>query len=485
MKKLWLRDVYCATPRRWQQICFFLTGLFVISAYLRISASPSGPGLARQTEQIGKGLRFAEEFRARGYAAFDFLLHPLPLSTGITSGTNLGEFPLLSLLSGLFHAGTLDPWIGVFLTCAFLLALNLYVAYVELPKLLAAWGAQIAKPFCLLLWLGSAAIASNLGVVLADGFALPLAALGIARILANDKKFAAPLGILALNVAIATSPALCLTIALVGLAAFFRADLRPRRPALLAASALSLSLPLWWYFVHAPGAAFTSAHIPNGLGLSGLAHVLWRELHVSQFPIYLGLPIILIGFYLREWLVLALFAAALGLSAASTSLSGALQGMPLAGATLFAVLALARILGATSGHKFLRPILLACLVWGSLYSVRTNIWVAGRASQHGKISPWDFARAARPEIPVSYRLITDDASQPTKLMLLGRSGASEGSAVFTACNEAAYASLPLALVSDSPPPLGQVLCGGRPREIRHVIASGMKWYITLLPAPAL
>ncbi|RZA01177.1 MAG: hypothetical protein EOP11_17605 [Proteobacteria bacterium] len=478
MRKLWLRNVYCATPRRWEQICFFLTGLFVISAYLRISVSPSGAQVARQTETIGAGLRFAEEFRARGYPALDYFLHPVALGGGASAASIHDGLPLLGVIGGFFQAGSPDPWIGVFLTSAFLLAFHLYVAYAELPKLLAAWGAQISRPLCLPLWLSSAAIANLTTVITPESLALPLLVLGAARILTGSKFRDTALGIIWLSLSIASCPALAPGIALVALAPALRESYTKRAPSLLAACALSFVLPIWWHFINASGSLY-----PPAINPAALAKLLTREVQFTQLPYFLGILTLLIGFYLREWCAIFLFLAALLFSAIAAGPMAALQGAPLAGASLLAVITLARILGATSGHRFLRPILLAAIVWGALFSVRTNIWISGRASQHGKLEPWAFARAARPDIPPGFHVITDDAFPTTKLMLLGRSGKAAGADVYTTCSEASYAALPLALISDRPPPLGQVLCGGRPREIRHVIASGMKWYITLLPAP--
>lgn len=494
LQKLWLPDLSCATPRRFRQAAFVLAALFVATSAWRFLVNPSGGHVHRQSDTMGMALRFAEEFRHRGLAALDFFLYPRILSSGPFNGINATEFPLLNVIGGFFHLTAEDPFVGFFLTGTFILLVNLYVAYVEFPKLLEAWGVKLEAPVAMLVWLSTAAVASQTNIIMPEGLSIPLAVAAAARILdpkARTRNIA--LGILLANLALAIKPTAVFTLGAVVFAPLFRERYAKRAPALLAATALCFLFPGWWFGVQAKvinaaangPTAFAPANLQLvqnlvNLGPKNIAHLFLQEPYQGQLPMFVGWLFVLAGIFLKEWWAVALYFLALFGSFALGGNAVLWHGYYLVGACGFALLLMGRVLGASGRHRYLRWAALACVVWGVLFEIRINIWVAGRASHHGKLKPYEFGRAVRPEIPAGYAIITDDDNYPKKLLLLGRSGEDAGGRVYTACDQAYYAGQALALVSDAPPPLGQAICGGRPREIRHVMSGGMKWYITLI-----
>jgi len=494
-KKFWLRDVYCATPRRFDQAALVLAAFFVATCAMRFLVNPSGGHEHRQSDTMGMALRFAEEFRLRGLAALDFFLYPRIISSGLLDGINASEFPLLNVIGGFLHLTSADPFVGFFLTGAAILAFNLYVGFIEFPKLLQAWGAHLSRPLALLLWLCTPALSSQTNVIMPEGIAFPLMVFGAARILNANGRFAQlALGIALCNLGLSVKPTVVFVLGAVLFAPLVRERFRKLWPSLAAATMLSFLLPAWWYGVQSKAIAaiaqgpqvfapakFLPLQNLSNLGFGGVLNLLAREPYQGQLPMFVGWILMIAALYLGEWIPVLLYLLAIFGAAILGGTAVPMHGYYLIGVCYFSLLVVARMLGASAGKRALRYVGLACAVWGVLFSARTNIWVAGRTSQHGKLDPWAFGRAARPEIPPGYALITDDGPYPQKLLIVGRHGESAGADVFTACEKAGYAQLPLAILSSNPPPLGQVLCGGRAREIRHVIAAGMKWYITLIP----
>jgi hypothetical protein len=179
---------------------------------------------------------------------------------------------------------------------------------------------------------------------------------------------------------------------------------------------------------------------------------------------------------LKEWRAVALYGVAL---LAAISLDGSHifpHGYYFIGTSIFAIVLMARVLTglwSKPAHTFM----LALLFWGVLFNIRGNVWIWARDSEYWKIDHWKTGTIARETIPPSYHLITDDGAYPLKMLYIGRSGTAHRPAT-ELCNQGAYASIPLAIVTDQPLP--SPLCPGRKVEIKSVRTSFEKWLVVLV-----
>ncbi len=482
---------------RLNYLSFSLTGIFILTSIQRFWVHPSGGHTHRQADTIGLSIAFAEQFRDRGFAALDFLLYPRVLQRGLLDGINASEFPLLNVVGGVGFLLSSNPWIGVFFTSLWILVLNLYTAYFCLPKLLKAWRVEVNPAFCLLFWLTGGTLASQTHAIMPEGIAFPLVIMGIVQFLETKKKFLKfTLGVVLCSLGIAAKPTVVIALGAVAVLPFLLNEYKTQWKTLLLGCLLSVFFPAWWYTVHARHilsiaqgpqifalADFNPLAKLHDVGWSGLFSLLRREPYQGQLPIFVGWFFVGAGLLLGEWIPVTLYLLSL---VAATSLDGVhiyVHSYYFIGTCVFAMILMARVLGAVQSRRHLKTLTLIFIAWGVLYSIRGNVWIWGRDSKYWRVSLWDMGAEVRKVIASHsdshYHLITDDGYYPKKLIYVGRSGTSANSRVYETCNQPQYSGRQLVIVSDRPPP-STPLCGGRPFDTHVAETSFAKWYITLV-----
>ena len=438
-------------------------------------------------------IEFAEQIRERGLAALDFLIYPRVLQRGLLDGINASEFPLLNVVGGGGFLISSNPWIGVFFTSLLVLLLNLYAAYFCLPKLLKAWKVEVNAVFCLLFWLAGGTLASQVSTIMPEGIAFPLVIVGIVQFLEFKRKFRRfALGVVLCSLGIAAKPTVVIALGAVAVLPLLLNEYRAQWKKILLGCVLSVLFPAWWYTVHARHilsfaqgpqifalAGFNPFTKLNEVGWNGLFSLLRREPYQGQLPMFVGWFFIIAGLLLGEWIPVTLYLLSL---VAATSLDGAhiyVHGYYFIGTCVFAMILMARVLGAVQNRRHLTALTIVFLAWGVLFNIRGNVWVWARDSQYWRVNLWNMGVEARKVIDSNHHLITDDGPYPQKLLFIGRSGTAAGSGVYEACNQPQYAGRHLAIVSDSPPP-STALCGGRPLDTKTAETSFAKWYVTLV-----
>ncbi|MGK5085591.1 hypothetical protein WDW37_20065 [Bdellovibrionota bacterium FG-1] len=492
--KIALTSYALPTSRRLSILGVSLALLFSVTAIQRFWVHPSGGHTHRQAVTIGMSIAFAEEVRARGLAALDFLIYPRVLERGLLDGINASEFPLLNVITGPFFLIS-TPWVGVFLTSLMILLFNLYVAYVYLPRFLRAWNVEVSGPICLLLWLTGATLATQVNTIMPEGFAFPLVVMGMVQLLeSQNKKSQFVAGVVLCTLGIAVKPTVVVSLGAIAVLPWLVRERKAQWKALLFGCVLSVVFPGWWYAIHAKTilsfaqgpqvfmlADFNPLKKLGEVGFSGLAFLLRREPYQGELPIFVGWFFVIAGWVLGEWKVVGLYFLSL---IAATSLDGPhiyVHYYYFIGTCIFAIVLMARVMAALQPHRFFKTLAIVFLAWGVAYNIRGNVWVWARDSRYWKVNFWDMGRQAASEIDRSDHLITDDTPFPLKLLWIGRSGTAAGGQVYEVCNQAQYSRLPLVLVSDVRPPFPGVeapLCGGRPVEYRTVETPFAKWYVT-------
>jgi hypothetical protein len=437
-------------------------------------------------------IELAEQIRERGLAALDFLIYPRVLERGLLDGINASEFPVLNVLG--LPGFLISPWVGVFFTASLLLLLNLYAAYACLPKLLRAWGVEVDGFVCLLLWFAGGTLASQANTIMPEGLAFPLVVAGIVQLLEagnNLRRFS--LAILLCTLGIAAKPTVVITLGAAAALPLLVDRHRPQWKWVFAGCFLSVLFPGWWYGVHAKHilsfaqgpqvfalADFNPILKLKQVGWDGLYSMLRREPYQGQLPMFVGWFFIAAGLVLGEWIPVVLYLLSL---VAATSLDGPhiyVHGYYFIGTCVFSIILMARVLGAVQSRRFLATLTIVLIAWGVLFNVRGNVWIWARDSQYWKVNLWAMGAEARKVVGSEYHLIADDGPYPLKLLFIGRSGTDAGAQVYQACNRPQYVGRPLALISDSPPPAGAALCGGRSQETKIAETSFGEWYVTLV-----
>jgi hypothetical protein len=474
---------------------WILAGLFAIISVQRFWVHPSGGHVHRQSDTIGMSIEFAEQIKERGLVALDFLIYPRVLQRGLLDGINASEFPLLNAVGSPGFLMSMNPWIGVFLTSLMVLAFNFCVAYFFLPKLLKAWSVEATGPICLLLWLAGGTLASQTNVIMPEGVAFPLVLAGMVQLLeSRGRVFSIGFGALLCSLGVAAKPTAVIALGAIVVLPLLREERRSQWKPIIIGSAISLIFPAWWYTVHARHllriaqgpqifalAGFNPIQKLAEVGWSGLFFLLRREPYQGQFPMFVGWFFVVAGLFLGEWIPVVLYFLSL---LAAISLDGAhiyVHMYYFIGTCVFAMILMARVLGAAQGRRFLSTLTVVFLAWGVVYNIRGNIWVWARDSQYWKVNFWSMGAEARKIIHRNYHLITDDGVYPQKLLFIGRSGTAAGSKVYKVCQEPQFAGLSLAIVSDDPPPGASGPCGARQFNTRYVETNYAKWYITLVP----
>jgi hypothetical protein len=470
-----------------------LSAILALTAIQRAWVHPSGGHTHRQADTIGMSIAFAEQVRERGIAAFDFLLYPRILQKGVFDGINVAEFPLLNVAGGPGFLFSSSPLAGVILTIILILSLNLWVAYRDLPTLLKSWGVRVSPSLGLALWLTSSTIGSQTSVIMPEGVALPLVVSGMARIItANQRAYQLALGILLCNLGIAVKPTAAIALGAIAFLPFVFKNLRPKAPEILACTVLSLVFPAWWYTLHAKDivsfaqgpqifalAAFHPFDKLGELGLRDFLFLLGRETCCGQYPFYFGWFFIGTALALKEWLLVLIYFLSL---LAAIALDGGhifAHAYYFIGSSIFAMILMARVLGALENRKRLKTITLILLTWGVLYTIRGNLWVWSVDSQYWQRNYWSMGTEARTMIDDRAHIITDDGQYPLKLLFIGRSGSHRHDGTYRACNEPQFLRRPLTFVSDTPPPV-QPFCGTRRIERKQVKTGFAIWYVTLV-----
>jgi hypothetical protein len=437
-------------------------------------------------------IEFAEQIRERGLAALDFLVYPRVLQRGLLDGINASEFPLLNVVGGVGFLISSNPWVGVFFTSLLILLFNLYAAYLCLPKLLKAWKVEVSAMLCLLFWLAGGTLASQANTVMPEGIAFPLVVAGIIQFLeSKNKLFRFALGVVLCSLGIAAKPTVVIVLGAVAVLPLLLNEYKAQWKTIFLGCALSVLFPAWWYTVHAKHilsiaqgpqifalAGFNPLAKLSEVGWSGLFWLLWREPYQGQLPMFVGWFFIVAGLLLGEWIPVTLYLLSL---VAATSLDGAhiyVHGYYFIGTCIFAMILMARVLGAVQSRRHLTTLTIAFLTWGVLFNIRGNVWIWARDSQYWRLNRWSMGVEVRNFIDSNHHLITDDGPYPQKLLFIGRSGTAAGSGVYEVCNQPQYAGVQLAIVSDSPPSIA--LCGGRQLDTKIAETSFAKWYVTLV-----
>jgi hypothetical protein len=469
----------------------FALGTFVISSLLRFFVHPSGGHVHRQSDTIGMSLEFAERIREVGISALDFIFYPRILQRGLLDGINAAEFPLLNILGAPAFLISSNPQYGVFFSALLILGLNLFAAYFYLPRLLKAWKLSISPQMSLLLWFTSGTLANQTHTVMPEGFAFPLMVMGMVELLEfrNRARFFGAAVLCGL--AVAVKPTVVLSLGALAALPIFIPNYKRHWKQILLGLGISLIFPAWWYTMHAHSIlsfaegpqifALATLNPFKKLGEVGVSGILWligREIHTGQFPFLVGWFFIGLAIYFREWILLGLYLLSL---VAAVSLDGA-HIIPhryyFIGTSMFSILLMAKLLGTMEKNRRLKLITVSLLVWGVLFNSRINFWVWGRESQLGNIDYWRMGSQARGAIAPQYHLVTDDPVYPQKLLYIGRSG-TLGTDVYATCTTPLYSQIPLALVSNTPPPKKD-FCHGRKLVRTEIETSFAKWYITLV-----
>ncbi len=493
-KKRIIKASKILSSKELERICFVLIAIFFVFAVLRIWVHPSGGHTHRQSDTIGMSISFAEQVRERGWDALDFLIYPRVLQRGLLDGINASEFPLLNVVCGFGFLLSSNPWVGVFLSSLMILALNLYVAFVYLPKLLRAWNVEVSSSVCLLIWFAGGTLAGQSNVVMPEGIAFPMMILGAVQLLeVNQRLSRFALGILLCSLGIATKPTVILVLGAVVALPLLVHERRTQWKSLLTGCTLSLLFPSWWYVIHAKKilniaqgpqifalAGFHPLEKLQEVGFKNILWLMWREPQQGQFPMFFGWFFIAAAIALGEWVPVVLYLLSL---IVAVSLDGAhiyAHYYYFIGTSIFSILLMARILGAAQDRGgYLKTLIVILLGWGVVYNVRSNIWVWGVDYRHGQ-AMWNLGAQARKIINPSDHLITDDDMYPYKMLLMGRSGTAANSHVYQICNRPQFAERPLAIVSETPPPEVPPLCSGRPHEFKSIEINSSKWYVTLI-----
>ncbi len=472
-----------------------LTGVFAVTSVQRFWVHPSGGHTHRQSDTIGMSVAFAEQVRERGLKAIDFLIYPRILQHGFRDGINASEFPLLNVIGGIGFLIGSNPWVGVFLSSLLILLINIYVAYTHLPKLLRAWNIEVSGAACLLLWFAGGTLASQANIVMPEGIAFPLVIAGVVHFLQARNRLPLAWGVLLCSLGIAAKPTVVIVLGAVLVLPKLTRKYRTQWKTLLLGCVLSIIFPTWWYTSHtkhilsfAEGpqifalASFNPIGNLNEVGMNGLISLLRREPHQGQLPMFVGWFFMITALALGEWIPVVLYLLSLVFAVSLDGTHIYVHDYYFIGTCVFAMILMARVLGAVQKHHYLKILTVIFLTWGVLFNIRSNVWIWARDSQYWKVNFWDMGAESRKVINKNYHIITDDTAYPQKLLFIGRSGTAASGSVYQVCNQSPYSKYSLAIVSDSSPPQNINLCGGRPLEFKTVETSFAKWYITLIPA---
>jgi hypothetical protein len=474
------------------RLSWLLIAVFVASSLQRFVVHPSGGHTHRQADTIGMSMMFAEDIKARGLGALDFVMYPKVLQRGLQDGINASEFPLLNVITGPFFL-LRSPVTGVFLASLLVLLLNLWTACTYLPRHLRFWNVQIDSTTALLIWLCAGTVASQSNVMMPEGVALPLVLIGMTLILESGSNWKRLLlGIVICNLGIATKPTVAVAVAALPALAVLVREQHHRAIKLLLATGACLLFPAYWYLPHAKHVLsiaqgpqiFALAHFDpidsfRQVGWRGLIGLLRREPYQGQFPMFVGWVWITAALYLGEWAPVLLYFTAL---IAAISLDGAhifVHTYYFIGTSLFAIVIMARALARATERRRVHALLLTLTFWGVLFNIRGNVWVWARDSDYWRIDHWKTGSIARDMIPASYHLVTDDGAYPLKMLYIGRSGTAANGSALDVCNHDPYRSIPLAIVTSRSPLPGQI-CAGRKIELKVAETPFERWSVILV-----
>ncbi len=371
--------------------------LFFFSCLLRMTASPTGGHVHRQSDTIGMSVAFANEIKSRGVAALEFLAYPKILQSGLSKGPVASEFPLTNLLTGPFFL-LRNPQMGIILGSFLILVLNLGVAGLVFPEFLSYFGLTIRPTLSMLLWFTGSTLSIQTYEIMPEGVGFPLSILGLTLVLSNRAKI---LGIFLLNIAIASKPTLVVVLPVVFLLPNFFHELRnnpKENTKRLATLAISLIFPIYWYVFHNPyifnhsdapqifkQAALNPIKNLKELGWEGLFALIVREPNEGQFPNFLGLIILGLGLYMRQWLTIIVYLVMIVFVGALDGRHGLIHSYYFIGLAIYAMLLMAKLSEnfETIKQRWIPRVWVGFLMWGLLFNIRTNIWFWARTTDLG------------------------------------------------------------------------------------------------------
>jgi hypothetical protein len=289
------------------------------------------------------------------------------------------------------------------------------------------------------------------------------------------------IGVFLSNIAIAMKPTVTVAFSALPLLGLCIKQHRPIFFKLLAATATALIMPAYWYSVHSKQ-ILSVGHGPQifaiarldvmtrirEVGPSGFWMLFKREPYQGQLTMFTGWLWIIMAFFLREWIPVALYFLGLFLAIALDGSHIFDHGYYFIGACIFSMLIMASVLSKTKrGWHILATLL---LLGGVLYNDRVNIWVWARESHNGAVSYWRMGDQARALIPKDYQLITDDKYYPIKLLYLGRSGMMGAEHALENCN--GFRKGNVAMITDASA-VSSTLCPGHSTRV-YRIRSGLE-----------
>jgi hypothetical protein len=193
---------------------------------------------------------------------------------------------------------------------------------------------------------------------------------------------------------------------------------------------------------------------------------------------FVGWYFVVAGLFVGEWVLVAAYLLSI---IAATSLDGShifVHGYYFIGTCAFSLVLMARVMGGVTDRFHLKTLTFVLIAWGVLFNIRGNVWIWARDSEYWKVDYWRMGAEARKTIGDGFHLVTDDGANPLKLIYMGRSGTNSAAGVYQTCEKPQYQAIPLALISDLPPP--PALCGGRKIDRRQLETPFAKWYITIV-----
>ncbi len=444
----------------WKVFSRLILIVFILSGVGRAWYNPSGAHGTRQVDTAGLSLALAHDYKAEGMRAFaKTMLYPRVLQRGLSSGINAAEFPLLNLITAPFFL--INPHWGNFLSCIFVLALNLIVAAFTFHRLLKLWNRELPRWLSPLLYFSVGSISFQAGILMPEGLAFPLLIIGAMELCEFLKTKLYPkalLGTVFLSLSVAVKPMASIGLLILMLFPWIDTRLRTNHKfsvSFYLAILISLIFPGWWYGIHAQElsrltdgirvflkADFAPLTKLQEVGLMSSFKLIWRQLNsdTGQWALYSA-------FF---WLPLALFFAPIEFGVlilsfvAVIALGGAhiwVHFYYFFGAALCSLMVLAKIVRQTFYKPVLGTFCILLLSWGVLYGVRTNIWVMARTPNW-----WPFADSLRRSLPVETHLVTDDFEDATHLLFMGRPGTIAGQSILTICKAEPYRSRRLALL---------------------------------------
>lgn len=398
--------------------------VMVAALYRAYSVGPSGAHMHRQTDTLGMSMALADRVREFGVGEWlSVFAYPRVLQNGPFDGVVASEFQLLSFLTSPFFLVD-TPRVGFTLSILLLLSIQLYA----IRRFLRTASDQ--PGFHQLIYVySSVGIAYYLLSFLPEALGFPLALLGVAYF--REHRYLR--SILTFSLAVLVKPVFVVVFFAI---LFERSEtgwprITRKRWAYAVSALACVSGAIWYgYYTGYILKNFTGPHVFNqahldpianlkSLGFSLAARQYYEEIFFEAFPYGLGVVGLAFFFYARAYREVLLILL-------SISALLVLDGIHITLHTYYyvpcGVFILEGALRAESRFRgFVRPLSLALFsaifVWGSIYLIRTEVWITRRAAGRFEIGE-QVRRAWQP----GDVFLSDDAFYPWKLVMIGTSG---------------------------------------------------------------